>query len=322
MTPSAPAPERAVRLAIRILLSEMMARKEEDAKTSRIGNPGLLLIRAQSDQLRTLRTLMRNNAKDEDVAHQVRIGIKSLRAGWRLLRSDIPASVFLGENRRLRKSARGLSAVREQAVLARTLAKLGKRAPGDGEPRLISHALKTYLARHPRDGKDRGKSGTEKPMPAAPPVLSGSLDRMEAFASAQWGWNRARPSLVRSYRKARGKYRDADPDRDDSFHEWRKRVKDLWYQIKALSPGLPAAQKILKRLDALQEALGDAHDLMVLEARITRRPRDFGVAGNPAALRKPIDAENRKLKRKSIRLGRRIFGYKPEKFIRKLNLPD
>lgn len=307
----------------------MKASLAHDVKSFRSGNPGLLLIRAQREHLKELRALIRNHAGEDEVVHQVRTCIKRLRAGWRLLRPGFPESITLREGRRLRKAARELTEVREHVVLADTLAKLGGRASGAEESILMATALKTFLARRPREGNKMEESGTksrktgsEKPWLAALPVLSASLRRMEAMIAERLDWNRLRPNLEQSYRKARIKYREADPDRDESFHEWRKRSKDLWYQLKALVPELPAAGKIANRLEALQDRLGDAHDLTVLANRMSRQPRDFGGAGKPAALRKPVIAENRKMKRKSLRLGRKIFGPKPEKFMRKLNLPE
>lgn len=310
----------------------MKASRAHVVKSSRSGNPGALLIRAQREHLKELRALIRNRAGEEEVVHQVRTGIKRLRAGWRLLRPGFPESITLGERRRLRTAGHGLTDVREDAVLADTLEKLRERASDEDEYLLMATALKTFLARRPRKGNEMEESGThsgnslsEKPWLAALPILSASLRRMEGLTVERLDWNRLRPNLEQSYRKARNKYRNADPDRDESFHEWRKRSKDLWYQLKALAPELPAAGKISDRLEALQDRLGDAHDLSVLADRISRRPGDFGGNGNPAvmaALRKSIISENRKMKRKSLRLGRRIFGPKPEKFMGKLNLPE
>jgi CHAD domain-containing protein len=280
------------------------------------GHPGLLLIRAEHDHFRIAQNLARDPAEGEELIHQLRTGIKRLRAGWRLLRPALPAAVYRRENQRLRKAAHDLTAARERDVLAKTLGKLAERGGSEKASRFFPAALEAFRTRHPADGR----SG-EKAWHAALPVFSDSLRTMEELDLGRWGWGALEPALGQSYRKARKAYRKADPDLNDSFHEWRKRAKDLWYPLQAMTGEVAAAEKIVKRLDALQDVLGDAHDLAVLEERMSQRPGDFGDAGSIPWMGKRVRAEIRKLRKKSRRQGRKIFKRRPGKFIRKLDVP-
>jgi hypothetical protein len=92
--------------------------------------------------------------------------------------------------------------------------------------------------------------------PANPLAARGVRDDFEAIA----------PGIRRVYRRGRrGMRRAYDEGTTEAFHEWRKRVKYLRYQMEALVPIWP---KMIgahaSSLDGLGELLGDEHDLSVL----------------------------------------------------------
>jgi CHAD domain-containing protein len=74
------------------------------------------------------------------------------------------------------------------------------------------------------------------------------------------------PGLTRVYRRGRRAMRQAYHDGSaESFHEWRKRVKYLRYQLESLEPIWPELIGAhAGRLDDLGELLGDHNDLAVL----------------------------------------------------------
>ena len=57
---------------------------------------------------------------------------------------------------------------------------------------------------------------------------------------------------------------------DANLHELRKRVKDLWYDLRLLGGDRPPPiEALTKRLRDLGQKLGDDHDLaMLLAARV------------------------------------------------------
>ena len=75
------------------------------------------------------------------------------------------------------------------------------------------------------------------------------------------------------------------------LHGWRKRVKDLSYQVSLLRP--MAREEIDARaaeLDNLSEHLGDDHDLAMLQQTIERGPDRQRMLFEPGLLKGPIES--------------------------------
>jgi CHAD domain-containing protein len=81
-----------------------------------------------------------------------------------------------------------------------------------------------------------------------------------------------RTGLERAYRRGRRDLRRVRQDAsDEAVHEWRKRVKDLWYQLRLLRNAWPAPLKAASdEAHELSALLGDHHDLAVLAQRAGR----------------------------------------------------
>lgn len=57
------------------------------------------------------------------------------------------------------------------------------------------------------------------------------------------------------------------PADSQEFHDWRKRVKDLWYQSESLMEFYPQAKSWIKIARKLSEILGEEHDLALALTR-------------------------------------------------------
>ena len=83
------------------------------------------------------------------------------------------------------------------------------------------------------------------------------------------GFELLRPGLKRAYARAR---KDLPPGAatspsDEALHEWRKRSKDLWYQLRLVRRGWPELMgTTADEAHELSDRLGDDHDLVVLTA--------------------------------------------------------
>jgi CHAD domain-containing protein len=94
------------------------------------------------------------------------------------------------------------------------------------------------------------------------------------------------------------------------LHAWRKRVKDLWYQLDFLCPEWPPATgKMLAGLEKLGEELGKDHDLVLLEqfAREQRPPY-----AEAAQLQELIDARRKQHGAVIRRLGAGLYAQPPD----------
>lgn len=80
------------------------------------------------------------------------------------------------------------------------------------------------------------------------------------------------PSLERVYKRGKLALTNAYDQQDkESFHEWRKRVKYLWYQTLLLQDTWPQFFETLEaEIHELADFLGNDHDLMVLKDKIQR----------------------------------------------------
>src|SRR6185436_16307976 len=98
-------------------------------------------------------------------------------------------------------------------------------------------------------------------------ILTKQPGKIDALTIKNKGWAAIGPGVKRSYaagRKARSLVK-ATPT-PENLHEWRKRVKDLWYHTHLLRPIWPEQMcAVADELEALSEQLGDDHDLVMLK---------------------------------------------------------
>ncbi len=118
---------------------------------------------------------------------------------------------------------------------------------------------------------------------------------------------------MRDAAKAKGEGR-----RTRTLHEWRKRVKDLRYVAEMLG-----ARKLAKRADDLGELLGEEHDLAVLAQRVRREAKAGRASGAPGRrarklLLRLIASRRKKLRKRALRDGKRLFKRKPARFVRRM----
>ena len=79
-------------------------------------------------------------------------------------------------------------------------------------------------------------------------------------------WKLIEAGIFQSYRRGRRAMRSvrADPGAEN-VHEWRKRAKDLWYQLRIVRDAWPALLgATADQVHELADLLGDHHDLAVL----------------------------------------------------------
>jgi CHAD domain-containing protein len=261
---------------------------------------------------------LREGAKADltPAVHEARKDLKKLRAVLRLVRDDLGEAVYRSENVRFRDAGRMLSGARDAQVKLETLAALRERF----DDRLSADGLALF---------DHALEG-ERERLADPEGDALALDRatgaIEAGrdAIAQWPlhddeWSLIGPGLKRSYRRGRKRFRDVrDEASDETVHEWRKRVKDLWYHLRLVrNANKSVLAEAIDEAHELSDLLGDHHDLAVLRDDAVER-RELFAGGDLEQLLASISERQDELAASAISLGERLYDRKPKTFERSL----
>lgn len=130
------------------------------------------------------------------------------------------------------------------------------------------------------------------------------------------GWTAVGPGVETTYRAGRRALAEVRRRGDPTvMHEWRKRTKDAWYHVRLLRDAAPSVLKPLEdRFDHLSDALGDAHDLVVIGERLHASPDAFGGQAQVRAFCELADARRATLERRATRLGIRLYAEKPSRY--------
>jgi len=128
-----------------------------------------------------------------------------------------------------------------------------------------------------------------------------------------------RRNYLETYRSGRKAMRKAaKKNSPEAFHEWRKRVKDLWYQSSTFSTW----EKNLQLVDAakdLSDTLGELHDLDLLAERFSEFASTN--ANNGETNRKRLDQRRTELRSKALLQGEQLFARKTRELTRHLEKP-
>jgi CHAD domain-containing protein len=102
----------------------------------------------------------------------------------------------------------------------------------------------------------------------------------------------------------------------ENLHEWRKRVKDLWYHLRVISPAWPPViDAMAEEAHVLSERLGDDHDLAMLGESAREHHDSFRHPGDLDLLLEAIERRRERLQREAVGIGRRLYADDPAAFV-------
>jgi CHAD domain-containing protein len=246
--------------------------------------------------------------------HEARKNLKKLRSVLRLVRDELGDLLYRRENQRFRDAAWLLSGARDAEVKLETIDLL---RDGDGEMPTKT-TLRKYIGslESERDGHAAADADLER---AATEIEAGAA-AIEDWNLDSDSWELVAPGLSRAYRRGRNRFRDtaADPS-SENVHEWRKRVKDLWYHLRVLRPIWPELlEETADQTHELADLLGDHHDLAVLAEDARGRRERFDREEDLEALLGAIERRQTKLLDNALALGARLYAEKPKAFVDRL----
>lgn len=194
--------------------------------------------------------------------HEYRKSIRRARSVVALLRPALGRKATDGLVEELRHALRETSALRDDDVLAATLSGVA----GD-DPALFVEAAELAA----RMGDHAGRRPVpEEVLKGTLPILRRLAPTLEVVLPRGYSTPDLEQGLARTYRRMHQTLERAVHSKDDAdFHQWRKRVKELRYQLELLasigSPQLKAREKVLGEL---ARELGEVTDLAVMCRRV------------------------------------------------------
>jgi len=259
-----------------------------------------------------VRSASQKNENPLEAVHSIRKRIKKIRCLLRLARTSMGDRAYRLENAYFRDLAHQLSDVRDSQILAEAFEKLEST---HGSP---------ALQRDRRMLEEHRKSmvvlvEVQNLLPTLENRLVLARDRLKRRKLGSRGWRSFKIGLDREYKRGRRAFTAAySAPSYEAFHEWRKRVKELNYSIRILTPLWPDPLGVLAtRTGELGDKLGDDHDLGVLERFLRTSHRRNG-----HRLRGPtfhtIARRQKELRAQAKSLGSAIFAEKPKSFVKRI----
>ncbi|MBV8895450.1 MAG: CHAD domain-containing protein [Acidobacteriaceae bacterium] len=256
-------------------------------------------------------------AKRDEAIHEARKSIKKIRGAIRLMQPEL-GRIYRRENKRLGDAGRQLSDIRDAEAIIEVF---------DGVVEKYKAQLKPEAIRGIRRGLLKSKHETEQNI-RVDSVVRQAVSALRGIGrdAAKWplkdnGFDALAPGFKRRYRRGHKAMETARKQpAPETFHEWRKRVKDHWYHVRLLESlwtgVLQARESSLKELETW---LGDDHNLVVLHEKLNADPARYGGEENVRLFTTLMDDYSKELREKSLSLGARIYEQKPKLLVREMS---
>jgi CHAD domain-containing protein len=253
---------------------------------------------------------MSSNGDRAHLVHETRKAIKRMRALALLLRCEIGEGEFRRVDGALRDAGRDLAGARDAAVRSATLRELRDRHPD-----ALAIASIDALAERLEQASDGAQDG-EDPEPVVLRDIGRMRGELLRWQGAEYDPDALALGLRLIYRSGRRRYRRVkrsharDPER---MHDWRKRVKSLYYALDMLGGKQARAMAAMtRRADRLGDVLGGEHDLWMLSEYVSAQTLADQAAR--ALLLELIERRREELRKQALKLGARLYARKPRRF--------
>jgi CHAD domain-containing protein len=249
--------------------------------------------------------------------HETRKHLKKLRAALRVAAAKTGKDRHAREDRSLSEIAKLVSDLRDAHVRLQTLIRI--REDMHGHSAVRSFPKIEELLSMERESFSAAFAGWRK---QAIPELKAAKKRLSDWPLDDTTWKQVCGAVAKSYRRGRDALTQVlKKPSPGTFHEWRKEVKRLWYQLRLLQPlNRVVLEKIAGDAKTLGELLGLDHDFAFLLARLEAERSDSALQAEHAALQKLIRKRSRKLQRNATELGRRFYAEAPKAFAKRISI--
>lgn len=247
-----------------------------------------------------------NGSFKEDV-HETRKNFKKIRTVFRLIKSEVGTESFRLENSFYRDSGKILSDLRDSTVIIYTFEKLLKSSELEMSNFDFS-VFKDFLIE-----KHKNISATKHNKSQVINSLSTDLllarSRVFDWPISADNFKIIKKNLQRVYEQGQVyMYAVFSEAIKVNVHEWRKRVKDLWYSMRILSNLWPEIMSpLVILLGKLSDTLGDTNDLFLLKEKIIANQSKFKDGQHTRELINFIDRRIIDLLRDARSIGRKVY---------------
>jgi CHAD domain-containing protein len=274
------------------------------------------LARVIHEQLSgAVRVLRKSADNQEEAIHEARKALKRARAVLRLAR-PVLGSAYSSANSELRDVGRKLSEVRDAQALIETVDRLKEDQPKKATVRALTKIHQKLDRRKQDCSSDFANRGeTERIINHLESVQSGIGTWPLEKADAGMTILSVETTVRRGTRACEHALADGEAD---GFHEWRKRSKDLRYQLELLKNLWPEVlEGYSDSAKELEQLLGEDHNLAVLIGVVKS---DQHYAKSDLDLLTPlVHEEQGKLRKKAEAIGHVLYGEKPKQWAKRLD---
>lgn len=220
----------------------------------------------------------------EKAVHEYRKSIRRARAVVKLAREALGERAFLPFNHTLRQAVLATSGLRDTDVLRHLAQVLAAGSPNMEEREVLLRLDQVLAARQSSHREGSVVEVLEQGAELLAPLPARFARDLPALTRAA-----LREGFADSYRRARRARREADAlGSEESIHAWRKRVKELRYQLE-LDPLSDEAPERLVWAQ-LAESLGEITDRHVLRHTVLELRGELGARGPVERLLQALDA--------------------------------
>jgi CHAD domain-containing protein len=266
---------------------------------------------------KALEGLESQHGSQDDAIHDARVCFKKIRAVLRLVETESDANIFREENLCYRDAGRRLSAIRDTAAMLEAFDKLTDRFAEQLSPNAFAELRQSL-----RQSSTTRRLEKQKAMLTVAKTIRTARRRVEHWPIHQDGFAAFGQGVKRVYKQGRQSFSNALAQPSvELFHEWRKDVKYLRYQIRLLKPiWSTMLEKLGDELEMLGEYLSEDHDLALLRQRVLEATEPTNNRTDVDAFIALIDQRRGELQVEAKRLGERVYAEKPRAFTSRLQV--
>lgn len=253
-----------------------------------------------------------------EAIHDIRKRLKKLRALARLFRDEMGEDEYKNINIFYRDLGRDLAPIRDLTAHLETIEAIKVRY-GDHIYASFFNSLNKEILKQ-RDELEKELKQKSFFSEYLPQQLEHAKKKLVIWPVQKNDIKIILPSIHRVYERGREAMKSAQKEPSkEIFHEWRKRVKYLWYQLRLLEDLWPDLIGTWQdETHELADFLGNDHDLMILNEKIHTNGFQLKDKKQEELANAIVKEYSDHLRQEALNKGLLIYAEKPDHFVRRI----